>query len=95
VTRIVDPGEQAVEAIADLLYDATQDGPLLRAEAYDTAAAVLAALEDVGWASKRATAEIVRELVELATSDGGVNPEWLTLIKDVHEGHYTPPEERQ
>lgn len=80
--------------LADLLYEATKDGPLLRAEAYDTAAAVLATLEQVGWASKRATAEIVREIVTLACSNEGLDPEWLTLIKDVHEGHYTPPEDR-
>jgi hypothetical protein len=39
---------------------------------------------------KAEIAEVVREIVALATDPDGPTAEWLDLIKSVAEGHYTP-----
>ena len=43
---------------------------------------------------KAEIAEVVREIVDLATDPNGPSAEWLTLVRAVTEGHYTPPGER-
>lgn len=43
---------------------------------------------------KAEIAEVVREIVDLATDPNGPSAEWLTLVRSVAEGHYTPPGER-
>jgi len=35
------------------------------------------------------TADLVVEIVELAQSDAGVNPEWIELVMSVNEGMYS------
>lgn len=37
------------------------------------------------------TAVVVKEIVELATSDEGVGAEWINLIQEVSEGMYDKP----
>lgn len=48
--------------------------------------------EDHAPKHKAEIAEVVRELVALATDPDGPTAEWVDLVKSVNEGHYTPPE---
>lgn len=47
---------------------------------------------DVRRKMKEVIANVTREIVELSFEQEGQSPEWLTLIMDVREGKYTPPD---
>ena len=102
----VDPDEAAALLVAAAIHrvdwarDATanpEPGAIHRVEAR----AAVQTLRDAGWRApaeiRAETAAVVREVVDLATNhqaDQDRYLEWVKLVRDVHDGVYTPPGER-